>query len=163
LELPRFSDRVAPVTGKQIDMTGTEHTHENYRREEPSQGGSDRAFGLTFAVVAACVAAWSWWQNGDFALFWLLGSAAFLGAALAWPRVLAPLNRIWYRFGLVLHRVVNPVVMAVLFFAVVTPTGFLMRARGFDPLRLKWDAGARSYWISRAPSGPAPKTMHRQF
>jgi hypothetical protein len=144
-------------------MAGTEHLHENYRRDDQPQGSSDRAFGLTFAVVLALIAAFGWWRGGGAWPFWLGSSLIFLALSLTRAEWLAPLNRVWYRFGLVLHRLVNPVVMAILFFGAVTPTGLLMRALGKDPLRLKWDAGARSYWISRTPPGPAPKTMHRQF
>lgn len=144
-------------------MTGPEQLHEDYRRDEQPQGSTDRAFGLTFAVVLALLAAWSWWQESAFAPFWLAGAAAFLAAALAWPRVLAPLNRAWYRFGMLLHRLVSPLIMAFLFFALVAPIGLLMRALGHDLLRLKWDRAAHSYWIARTPPGPPAKSMHRQF
>jgi hypothetical protein len=58
---------------------------------------------------------------------------------------------------------VNPVVTGLLFFLVVTPTGFLFRLLGKDPLRLAFDAETRSYWIERRPPGPAPETMRNQF
>ena len=70
---------------------------------------------------------------------------------VAWlsPAALAPLNRVWTRFGLLLHRIVSPVVLGVMFFVVVTPMGLVMRALGKDPLRLRFDREARSYWIDR--------------
>jgi hypothetical protein len=83
--------------------------------------------------------------------------------ALLWPAVLAPLNRIWTRFGLLLHRIVSPVVLGVMFFGVVTPMGLVMRALGKDPLRLRFDPAARTYWIERRPPGPAPDTLNNQF
>jgi hypothetical protein len=62
-----------------------------------------------------------------------------------------------------LHRVVSPVVLGILFFLVATPTAVVMRLMGKDPLRLDWDEGAASYWIERDPSGPAPENFDRQF
>jgi hypothetical protein len=95
---------------------------------------------------------------------WSLGvAAAFLIVALTVPKILAPLNRLWMKFGLLLHAIVNPVVMAFLFFSTVTPIALLLRLRGKDPLRLKLDPAARSYWIDRTPPGPSPDTMPRQF
>jgi hypothetical protein len=67
------------------------------------------------------------------------------------------------RFGLALYRVVNPVVMALLFFVTVVPMGLAMRAFGRDALRLKRDKNAASYWILREPPGPSPETMKHQF
>ena len=69
----------------------------------------------------------------------------------------------WFQLGLLLHKVVNPIVMALVFFGTVLPTGLIMRALGKDPLRLKWQADANSYWIERRPPGPAPESMKDQF
>jgi hypothetical protein len=73
------------------------------------------------------------------------------------------LNRLWLRFGLLLNRIVSPIVLGFLFYAVITPTGMIIRRAGRDPLRLQWDANAASYWIERRPPGPAPETMSNQF
>jgi hypothetical protein len=90
-------------------------------------------------------------------------AAASLATALLRPSLLAPLNRLWTWVGLLLHRVVSPLVLGVLFFLVVTPVGLLMRARGKDPLRLRSDRVSNSYWIERRPPGPAPDSMRNQF
>ena len=79
------------------------------------------------------------------------------------PDSLSPLHRAWDKLGLILFRVVNPVVLALIYAIVIVPVGFLMRATGRDPLRLKRDAQADSYWIVRDPPGPAPDTMTNQF
>jgi len=84
-------------------------------------------------------------------------------AGLFRPSVLNPLNRIWLKFGLLLHSVVNPVVMALLFYGTVLPTGLVMRMLGKDLLRLKRQPDAKSYWIVRQPAGPSPETMRDQF
>ena len=101
------------------------------------------------------------------ALYWvyshLIVAAAFAVVALAIPRALGPLSRAWQGLGKAIHKVVNPVVMGLLFYLTVTPTGLLMRLFGKDPLRLRFDPEAKSYWIERRPPGPAPETMHQQF
>jgi Saxitoxin biosynthesis operon protein SxtJ len=91
-----------------------------------------------------------------------LGCALAVAAAL-FPVLLRPLNRAWFRLGLLLGRIINPVVLAVLFHGVLTPFGVVMRGLGKDPLRLRPDPGRSSYWIERNPPGPAPGTMANQF
>lgn len=79
------------------------------------------------------------------------------------PPALGPLNKLWLKLGLMLHKVVNPVIMAVIFYATVLPTGLIMRMLGKDLLRLKLKPGADSYWIPRQPRGPVPESMKDQF
>jgi hypothetical protein len=137
--------------------------HEKFVRKPPVKQSSDRVFGVVFTVVFVLVGLWPL-KDGAEARWWALGLAGlFLVTGLAVPRVLAPLNRAWARFGRVLHRVVNPVVMALLFFGVITPVGLLRRAFVRDPLRLARDPEAESYWIERDPPGPAPEAMKLQF
>ena len=90
-------------------------------------------------------------------------SAAFAAAAFIAPRVLRPLNRAWYALGLLLHHVVNPVVMAVMFYGAILPMALLLRALDKDILRLKREPQAASYWIPREPPAPAPGSMSKQF
>jgi large-conductance mechanosensitive channel len=118
--------------------------------------GSNRSFGVVFAVVFALLGLTV--HSGLLAV-----GAAFAAMALLAPAWLAPLNGVWFRFGMLLHHVVNPVVMGFLFFVVILPIALLMRAFGKDPLRLKRDAQASSYWIAREPPGPAPGSMRKQF
>jgi hypothetical protein len=94
---------------------------------------------------------------------WLAAAAVFLILAVFWTAPLGRLNRIWMRFGLLLYRVINPVVMAFLFCSTVVPMGLVMRAFARDALRLKRDKDAASYWILREPPGPNPETMKHQF
>lgn len=137
--------------------------HEDYGRAEEVKLGSERAFGVVFAVVFAAVGLWPL-GAGSAVRAWALGvGLVFLVAALARPGLLRPLNRLWFRFGLLLNRVVNPLVMGLLFYFTVTPIGLVMRALGKDPLRLRFDRGAPSYWIERQPPGPKPETMRQQF
>jgi hypothetical protein len=138
-------------------------THEIFSREETIVTGSDRTFGLVMAGALAAVSLLNGRHSGRL-WPWTCGLAAlFLIAALVRPQALNPLNRTWMRFGVLLHRVVNPAVMALLFYGTVLPTGLVMRMLGKDLLRLRRDPGAGSYWIVRQPSGPAPETMKDQF
>ena len=137
--------------------------HEQLSREPEVRGSSDRSFGLVFAAVFL-TAGLSPLVRGETPRAWALALAGVLIAiALAMPPLLAPLNRLWTRFGLLLGKVTTPVVMGVLFYLVVTPTGLLMRLFGKDPLRLSCDREAGSYWIQREPPGPSPETMTNQF
>ena len=138
--------------------------HERLRTGEPLARGSDRAFGLAFAFVGAMAGGALPLLLGGTPRWWLLAiAAALLAVALARPGLLALPNRGWYRVRLLLSRIVNPLVMAVLFYGVVTPTGLALRAFGKDPLRRRFDPAAASYWLPRDPPGPDPGTMQRQF
>ena len=140
----------------------TQSTHENFSRDEASAPGSDRTFGLVMAGALALLALINGWHAGR-AWPWELALAAlFLASALLKPSLLQPLNRLWTKLGLLLHRIVNPVVMGLLFFGTIWPTGLVMRMRGRDLLRLKRESAADSYWIARPP-GPRPETMKDQF
>lgn len=144
-------------------MTQRNDLHESYLREELSAPGNDRSFGIVFAVVFAAVGLWPL-LSGNGVRFWALGvSAAFVLAALLWPRALRPASVLWMRLGLLLHRIVSPLVLCVLFYFSVVPTGLVMRALGKDPLRLRFDRNAASYWIQRQPPGPAPESLRNQF
>src|SRR3954451_3820330 len=138
-------------------------THEVFSREENIVAGSDRSFGLVMAGAFAMVSLLNAWHVGR-VWPWAGGLAAlFLAAAVLRPAILTPLNRLWLKFGLLLHRIVNPLIMALLFYGTVLPTGLVMRALGKDLLRLKRQPNADSYWIVRQPPGPSPETMKDQF
>ena len=138
-------------------------THERFDRDETVRGSSDRGFGLVFAAVFAAVGLWPLTGGGEARIWSLAVALAILIVALARPRLLAPFNRAWLAFGLLLHRIVNPVVMGLIFYLAVTPTALIMRARGKDPLNRRFDPNAASYWIERDPPGPDPQTMNQQF
>jgi len=137
--------------------------HESFDRDVPVQGSSNRTLGLVFAALFLIIGTLPVVFGGAARIWSVVVAAAFLVVALAAPRLLGPLNRLWTRFGLLLHQIVSPVVLGIMFFLVVTPIGLLMRAFGKDPLRLRFDAGARSYWIDRTPPGPPPQSLSEQF
>ena len=135
--------------------------HEEMERDGPPAGSSDRAFGLVFAVVFALIGLWPLLHAEPPRLWPFAPAALALGFALLAPRLLAPLNRLWTRFGHLLAKVSNPLVLGLLFFVLVTPMGLAMRVFGKDPLRRRLEPDAPSYWIPRPP--PAPGPMSRQF
>jgi hypothetical protein len=144
--------------------------HEDYSRKEEVKGSSDRGFGLTVGGVLLAIAAvrtgLELWEGG--AAGWVEGALATIGAllvifGLVAPARLAPLNRAWTRLGLLLFKVVNPVVLGLIYLSTIVPIGLLLRLRGRDLLSLKFDRQAASYWVVREPPGPAPETMIRQF
>lgn len=138
--------------------------HETYERKPDVQGSSNRSFGLVFCGFFLIVGLLPLIKGGDTPHYWLLGlSGLFLVLAFTVPQALTPLNHIWFKFGLLLHKIVNPLVMGVLFFLTITPMALILRLMGKDPLRRKFDPAASSYWISRTPAGPAPKSLKNQF
>jgi hypothetical protein len=140
-----------------------QNSHETFRERDAVKGSSDRSFGIVFAVVFSVVGLVPLF-SGSGPRWWSIGLAAiFLVTALGYPKILAPLNRLWTRFGLLLHRIVNPIIMGLLFFLVVTPIAMIMRLVGKRPLHLEQDPDVTTYWISRDPPGPPPETMKQQF
>ena len=138
-------------------------THEDVSRAETVTVGSDRSFGIVFTVFCALVAALQFWVGHAAAWGWLAAAALFAGTTLVYSRALRPLNVLWFKFGMLLHRVVSPVVLGVMFFAVFTPIGWCMRLAGKRPLSLSFDKAAASYWVPRGPSAPPPGSFDRQF
>jgi hypothetical protein len=137
-------------------------THENFTRDEASPPGSNRTFGLVMAAALALLALINGWHSGRLWPWELILAALFLSAASFRPALLHPLNRLWMKLGLLLHKIVNPIVMGLLFYGTIWPTGLAMRMRGRDLLRLKREPDADTYWIARPP-GPLPETMRDQF
>jgi len=137
--------------------------HEDLKREQHVEGSSDRAFGLVFAGVFLVISGWPLF-HGEAIRWWSVGVAAvFAVIALMKPALLAVLNRLWMKLGILLGMVVSPIALGILFYAVITPIGMAIRFAGKDPLRLKFDPDAKSYWIQRDPPGPPPGSMNNQF
>ncbi|CAA6605033.1 conserved membrane hypothetical protein [Rhodospirillaceae bacterium LM-1] len=144
-------------------VTSPMSTHEDFRGKTDVKQGSDRGFGLVFTAFFSIIGLWPL-MGGESPRPWALGLAAlFLAVSFIRPSLLKPLNRVWFLFGLLLHKIISPLIMGLLFFLTVTPTGFIMRALGKDSLRLKRDPNAASYWIMRDPPGPDAGGMTRQF
>ena len=132
---------------------------ESLHRRETLTPSSARQFGLVMAGFFVILAAiWSWRAAWTGAALWCGVAAAFAAAAVLAPGALQPLNRLWFRLGLLLHAVVNPLFLGIMFFGVITPIGLLMRALGKRPIPLRFDSAASSYWVDRTtPPGPMTK------
>ena len=116
---------------------------------------SDRSFGWTFTGVFALV---SFFQP------WVLAIAAATAlVTLIRAHWLAPFKRLWMKFGELLHHVVSPLVMGVIFFAVFTPVGMAMRAFGRDAMKRRYEPQRASYWEPRTPPGPADDSFRDMF
>ena len=137
--------------------------HENLSPTDDVKSGSDRSFGIVFAVVFAIIGLLPLWNGENIRIWALVITGLFLAAALIYPKMLGPLNRIWFQFGLLLHKIVSPLIMGLIFFGAVMPTGLLMRLFGKKPLDLDFDPSLQSYWIHRTPPSPEPGSMKRQF
>lgn len=137
--------------------------HEFRRSHEPAASSSDRSFGLVFTGFFALLTLHNWWRAGRAWPVELAIAAVFLAAALLGPTLLHWPNRAWTKLGFLLGAIVTPVVMALLFFLVVTPVGLLMRVAGKDTLRRHGPRTGDSYWIVREPPGPSGESMREQF
>ena len=122
--------------------------------------GSERGFGLVISAAFWIVAFWPIMSGGNTRIWAVAIAGVFLVLAIAVPRVLAPLNKLWFKFGLLLGAIVNPIVMSLLFLLAILPTGIIMRILGKDLLRQKLNKSADSYWIKR--EGPMG-SMKNQF
>lgn len=138
-------------------------THESPTREEKAVPASERSFAIVMAVALALLGIINWWHDGR-VWPWLGGVATlFLISGYCCPVTLRPLNWAWFKFGVLLHAVVNPIIMGLVFYGAVLPTNLVMRALGKDLLGLKIEPDRDSYWILRQPPGPAPEAMKDQF
>ena len=116
---------------------------------------SNRSFGWLFAGVFALIALAHPWA--------LLVAAVFALVTVTRDEWLTPLNRAWMKLGALMHAVVSPVIMGIMFFAVFTPMGWAMRRFGWDAMRRTWEPQAKSYWIRREPPGPADDSFGNLF
>ncbi len=135
--------------------------HETYREHDAAKASSSRAFGFVMGAFFILLGSRSHARHGS-AWQVLDGFAvACIVIAAARPALLAPLNRAWMALGKLLNRIVSPVVLALLFFAIIWPVSFFMRRAGSDPLRLKRAGAGESYWVAREPL--ASDHFRRQF
>lgn len=142
-------------------MTLQHHESQPQAIEVPR--ASNRSVGIVLAVLFGVIGAWPMLSN-ELPRIWALGLAAGLMAfAIVWPRALAPVAWFWLGLGKVLHVVVSPIVLGLMYIVAVIPTGLYVRLSGKDPLRLKRDSEASSYWIRRDPPGPDSQSLRQQF
>ena len=120
---------------------------------------SNRSFGIVFFIVFLLIALYPLLKGNDLRIWSLVISFVFLVLGLINSKILTPLNRLWFKFGLLLGRFISPLIMGIIFFVVVTPIGIIMRLLKKDLLNLKYNK-KETYWIDK--SGPKSK-MKNQF
>ena len=127
--------------------------------EQQIKISSNKSFGIVFFIVFLIIALYPMIKDGDIRLWSLIISLIFLILGLINSIILTPLNRLWFKFGIFLGKIVSPIILGIIFFLVVTPTGFLLRLFGKDVINLKYNNN-NSYWIKK--TGPKSK-MKDQF
>jgi hypothetical protein len=135
----------------------------DYTEHSSIKVGSEKSFGIVFALVFGVIAFWPLFEGGSVRFWSLVVGGGFLLVAFVKPVILRPLNKLWFQFGIVLGKIITPIVMSVLFLATVTPIALIMRALGKDSLKLKLDSKAATYWVERAEPGPSSGSMRNQF
>ena len=129
-------------------------------RDSKIQIGSNKNFGLVFFIVFLLIAIWPLLGGGSIRVSSLLVSLIFLILGLMNSKLLSPLNKIWFKFGLLLGSIISPIIMGIIFFLVITPIGIFMKLLGKDLLNSKYDNKKKSYWINRDKT---KSTMKQQF
>jgi hypothetical protein len=124
---------------------------------------STRSFAVVFCVVFALIGLLPLISGGGVRAWALAVSAVFLFFTFFFTSVLQPLNILWFRFGMLLSRIVNPIVMLLIYALTIVPFGVAARVFGKDLLKLKLEPNSKSYWIERQPPGPAPESIEQQF
>ena len=121
--------------------------------------GSNRSFGIVFFIVFLLISTYPLTNNESIRIWSLVVSLIFLVLGIINANILSPLNKLWFKFGIFLGKIISPVVMGIIFFLVVTPIGLIMRLIGKDVLNLRYN-DYKSYWIEK--TGPKSK-MKNQF
>ena len=139
-----------------------------YERESELEGSSNRSFGLIVGGILALIGLVRVGLHWNEGISWL--TAAFIGVGavlvvlgLVAPNSLTLPNKLWMKLGLLLAKIVNPIVLGLIYLVVIVPFGLLIRLTGGDLLKHRFDPEAKSYWIERDPPGPEPDTMTNQF
>ncbi len=134
----------------------------SYSSDSPKMPSNNK-FGWFFSAVFAVIALYSYSQQLKFfAATVTIVSVLFVATTLLAPQVLTPLNRIWYEIGVLLGKVISPIVLGIIFFVLITPISLITRLFGRDELKIK-KLSVQSYWVDRLPPGPPPDSFKNQF
>jgi hypothetical protein len=138
--------------------------HEKIVSHDDREPPSIKNFGLTFAFVFALIAFSPLGLRGEHPRYWaLVLGLAFVAAAYLAPNLLKPLNLLWFKLGMLLHNIVNPVVLGIMFLVFITPIALVLRLLGKKLIPLTFESDKASYWIERTPPGPDPDSLRNQF
>ena len=132
----------------------------NLKKNEHTLNSSNRSFGVVFFIFFLIVAVWPLKNGEDLRVLFLIISLIFLLLGLINSKILTPLNKLWFKLGILLGNFISPIVMAMVFFLVVTPTGIIMRFFGKNLLQIKKKRKTSTYWIRR---NKIKSSMKNQF
>jgi len=121
----------------------------NHTQTEKS---SEKSFGIVFSFVFLIVSLYPLINSEGIRLWAVIVSVVFLLLAFVLPNMLSTPNKLWFKFGILLGSIIAPIIMALVYFLTVLPTGLIMRLLGKDLLKQKLDKNAKSYWIERSES-----------
>ena len=139
------------------------HSQTSKRSKSELQLPSNVAFGWFFAAVFATTAAYAYWNGRTTAtLVTLIVAILFAIATFLAPKLLYPLNRLWYGLGMLLGKIISPIVLGLIFFVLITPVSLITRLFGRDELKIK-KRSVESYWIERSPPGPPSESFKNQY
>ena len=138
--------------------------HENLTKYTIIQESSNKSFGIVFFVFFAIVALYFLYISKFLlSIIFLSISLFFLVIAFLYPSILTPLKKLWLRFGLILHLITNPIIMALIFYVVFLPIGLILKILKKDPLNRKFDPEVNSYWINRDKDQDNKTSLKNQF
>ena len=129
-------------------------------KKVPVKISSNRSFGFLLFIVFFVISLWPLKSQGDLRLWAFILSLVFLVLGVLNSKFLTPLNKLWFKFGILLGSIVSPIVMGAVFFIVVTPVGLIMRFLGKDLLRINKNKPVSTYWINY---DKLKTTMKKQF
>ena len=110
---------------------------------------SNKSFGIVFFFIFLIISIWPLLNGNEIRIWSLIISIVFLTLCLVYSKILTPLNKLWFKFGILLGSFISPIIMGLVFFIVVTPTSFIMKAFRKDLLKLKKNK-KKSYWIEKS-------------
>jgi hypothetical protein len=124
---------------------------------------SNKKFGWFFSITLAMIAIYCYWKKLNyFSAATAIITLLFLTITVLAPKFLTPLNRNWYLLGVILGKIISPIVLGVMFFVFITPISIFMRIFGRDELKIK-KSFVQSYWVDRLPPGPPSESFKNQF
>ena len=124
------------------------------------QSHKNRSFGLLFFIVFLAFALWPLTKRGEVNLYLFSIALIFLALGIFNSKILSPLNKSWIKLGEILGRIIAPIVMAIVYFIILTPISLLVRFIGKDLIGMKFSNDIKSYWVKRKKHlGP----MDKQF
>ena len=129
-------------------------------KQKEIKTSSNKSFGLVFFVIFMTIALWPLLNDGNIRIWSVIVSIIFLILGLFNSKILTPFNKLWMRLGILLGAIVSPIVMGIVYFAVITPIGLIMKLFGKDVLNLKLDKNKKTYWTLKKK---IPSKMKDQF